>query len=314
MLRGKYNLNMTLTNNIMKTSFDSKHKKSHSVSSTLSKNYSASSITSSHPNKKISLNKAANLFGNITNYIPLPMKKKPYPKLNFFSIKTYNDHLNKTLSRTQSKKFHTIQLSSSASANKILSTESTQSTDDSRNIIAKLKKENNCLREKLESQKISYESRIKSLLTENNNVNEKYLKLLKSSSELKEQNENFRLKEIKLMKIIYLIKKQGIDVDSVVNTMMDEEDGTSVDKSTRSAMSLTGITFPDKVVDDSKNHKKKKIPMLDFKKVPEYESSEEEESSDHNKNYQKGKVFYQNNNPVELSNMQLKKMNVKKYK
>ena len=114
-----------------------------------------------------------------------------------------------------SKKFHTISLTTSSSSSNIikkenaqwLNTESTQSTDDSRNIIDKLQKENKYYKEKIESQKKFYEYRIKELNEEIFNINEKNRSVMKNYNKAKEENDQYKMKEMKLMKIIYMIKK-----------------------------------------------------------------------------------------------------------
>ena len=308
MIKSKYNLSFTLGNNLRR-SFDGNSKSRHRVTLSLENkirnltmHHKTLSVTKDTPKKQnkrvITLSNTNNLFHNIPNYIPLPnglIKNKNFPcsskqnNVNLIqsnSVKTMNNTIanhNKNIS----KKFHTISLTTSSSSSNIikkenaqwLNTESTQSTDDSRNIIDKLQKENKYYKEKIESQKKFYEYRIKELNEEIFNINEKNRSVMKNYNKAKEENDQYKMKEMKLMKIIYMIKKQGIEINEIINDVMNEDQ--CLTETNRSTMSLTSINFQDKVKVESNIIKgEDKVPFLDLKRIPSYESEEEDDEED----------------------------------
>ena len=221
--------------------------------------------------------------------------------------------------RSLSKKFHTISLTTCSSSTNItkkenqnwLNTDSTtQSTDDNRHLIEKLQKENIYLKEKIESQRKFYEFKIKELNQEIFNINEKNKAIMKNYNTMKEENEQYQMKEMKLMKIIYMIKKQGIEIDNIISEVMNEDDSIinkTLSDNTRNNISLTSINFPDKVFINEKN-KKDTVPLLDFDKVPSYEPSEDEEEDVNNNTEVKGiKNMKVNNYKIKKNNFFIKK-------
>ena len=192
-----------------------------------------------------------------------------------------------------------------------LNTDSTtQSTDDNRHLIEKLQKENIYLKEKIESQRKFYDFKIKELNQEIFNINEKNKAIMKNYNTMKEENEQYQMKEMKLMKIIYMIKKQGIEIDNIISEVMNEDDSIinkTLSDNTRNNISLTSINFPDKVFINEKN-KKDTVPLLDFDKVPSYEPSEDEEEDVNNNTEVKGiKNMKVNNYKIKKNNFFIKK-------
>lgn len=306
------------------------HHKSYSLTKT------DSAIGKKPVKKIITLSNANNIFHNIPNYVPIPngIKAKNYPNLNFItkasnltqsnSVKTMNNNNIPTNTfanhnRSLSKKFHTISLTTCSSSTNItkkenqnwLNTDSTtQSTDDNRHLIEKLQKENIYLKEKIESQRKFYEFKIKELNQEIFNINEKNKAIMKNYNTMKEENEQYQMKEMKLMKIIYMIKKQGIEIDNIISEVMNEDDSIinkTLSDNTRNNISLTSINFPDKVFINEKN-KKDTVPLLDFDKVPSYEPSEDEEEDVNNNTEVKGiKNMKVNNYKIKKNNFFIKK-------
>ena len=127
---------------------------------------------------------------------------------------------------------------------------------------------------------------------------------------MKEENEQYQMKEMKLMKIIYMIKKQGIEIDNIISEVMNEDDSIinkTLSDNTRNNISLTSINFPDKVFINEKN-KKDTVPLLDFDKVPSYEPSEDEEEDVNNNTEVKGiKNMKVNNYKIKKNNFFIKK-------
>ena len=255
------------------------HNKSHSLTKT----------SISKPKKKlITFSTTKNIFHNVPNYIPLPNGnyKKNWTNANFSKINLAQSNSVKMMAQNRNKKYNnTIALTASCSSSNILKKESpkrlntestTQSTDDNRILIDKLQKENSFYKEKLETQKKSYERKIKELNEEIFNVNEKNKIIMKKYTTIKEENDNYQIKEMKLMKIIYLIKKQGMEIDDIINDVMNDNPQTN-----RSEISLTSITFPDKVnVPEPTVIKGESfVPLLELNRLPSYESEEEDDDS-----------------------------------
>lgn len=253
------------------------HNKSHS----LTKN--------NKPAKKlITFSTTHNLFHNVPNYIPLPNGnyKKNWTNVNYIQSKINLTQSNsvKMMNKNRNKKFNTIALTASCSSSNMIKKESpkrlntestTQSTDDNRILIDKLQKENLYYKDKLDSQKKIYESKIKQLNEEIFNINEKNKTVMKGYNSIKEENEQYQTKEMKLMKIIYLIKKQGMEIDDIINEVMNDNPQTN-----RSEISLTSITFPDKVnLPEPQIIKgESSVPFLELNKLPSYESEEEDDN------------------------------------
>ena len=187
------------------------------------------------------------------------------------------------------KKCNTLPASCSSSnlikkeSPKRLNTESTmQSKDDNRILIDKLQKENLYYKDKLSLQRKHYEGKIKQMNEQIFNINEKNKSIMKAYNELKEENDQYQIKEMKLMKIIYLIKKQGLQIDDIINKVMNNTPQTN-----RSEISLTSITFPDKVkVQEPQVIKGEScVPFLELNRLPSYESEEEDDTPPQKNNF-----------------------------
>ena len=132
------------------------------------------------------------------------------------------------------------------------------------------------------------------LFTENNDLKEK----------LKENEDNLNFlkeKETTLMKVLYIIKENGIDINSILNEINNEDnnkDSNENNSETNRSSNLT-VYFPDKVHMKNTMETKgaEKIPNLDFNQIPEYSfRSEKENQNDENDDYdfKKFNKVYQN--------------------
>jgi len=139
-----------------------------------------------------------------------------------------------------------------------------------------LKDQINVMNKKYAEMKDSYAN----ILNENELLNNKLLE--------SENNVNFlKEKELKLMRMLYLIKEKGIDI----NTILNESNNDSFNKRELSennepntSSNLT-VYFPDKI--NMKNimelKEVEKVPKIDFNQIPEYSFQSDEEK--HNNNY-----------------------------
>ncbi len=170
--------------------------------------------------------------------------------------------------------------------------------NDSRNLKIELEKE------KKESTK--KDSQIKSLINEMENFSKekdnienvfnilksKYQTVKQNYSALIQDNQNYksamkeckaeieflREKEMKMMKVMYLIQKRGISLDDILNdnSMINDSNGNISDSANQS---MTTVYFPDKININSQPSKfKVDIPALDFSNIPAYESLSSEEN------------------------------------
>ena len=248
-----------------------------------------------------------NFITSNSNYIPLPSNYFKN-KINIIKVnKSMNsklensiENLKKEINKSQ-KKFNLSHSNSKLNLHKynhsmgktktdisknILNSESTtQSTDDNRQ---SLQKEINKIKLLNEKMKNSYENKIKILIEEKNNLNRKYENMLKLCNKLKEENEKFQEKETTFMKIMYFLNKKGINLDRIINDMNYNENETinsyssenNNNNNQNSTLSLTSITFPDKVKMKSNLKNFEKIPLMDFSEVPCYQPSDDEEESE----------------------------------
>jgi septal ring factor EnvC (AmiA/AmiB activator) len=111
-------------------------------------------------------------------------------------------------------------------------------------------------------------------------------KILKNKIIENENNiNNLKEKEIKLMRMLYLIKEQGIDINTILNEVKNESNNESInkseiiDKNNDNTLSSLTVYFPDKV--NMKNimelKEVEKVPAIDFNNLPEYSFQSEEE-------------------------------------
>ena len=247
-----------------------------------------------------------NFITSTSNYIPLPSNYFKN-KINIIKVnKSMNsklensiENLKKEINKNQKKKnpshsnsklnLHKYSYSmgktkTDISKNILNSESTTQSTDDNRQ---SLQKEINKIKLLNEKMKNSYENKIKILIEEKNNLNRKYENMLKLCNKLKEENEKFQEKETTFMKIMYFLNKKGINLDRIINDMNYNENETinsysseNNNNNQNSTLSLTSITFPDKVKMKSNLKNFEKIPLMDFSEVPCYQPSDDEEESE----------------------------------
>ena len=249
----------------------------------------------------------SNFITSTSNYIPLPSNYFKN-KINIIKVnKSMNsklensiENLKKEINKNQKNKnqshsnsklnLHKYSYSmgktkSDISKNILNSESTTQSTDDNRQ---SLQKEINKIKLLNEKMKNSYENKIKILIEEKNNLNRKYENMLKLCNKLKEENEKFQEKETTFMKIMYFLNKKGINLDKIINDMNYNENETinsyssenNNNNNQNSTISLTSITFPDKVKMKSNLKNFEKIPLMDFSEVPCYQPSDDEEESE----------------------------------
>ena len=139
-----------------------------------------------------------------------------------------------------------------------------------------LKEQNKIINDKYEDIKNNYE-----------NINNEN-KILKDK--LYENEKIYKEKELKLMRILYLLKEKGIDINSILNEVKNESNNESLNKieanednKLNNSSNLT-IYFPDKV--NMKNIMETKgaenIPKIDFNQVPDYSFQSEEEKQNNN--------------------------------
>ena len=79
-------------------------------------------------------------------------------------------------------------------------------------------------------------------------------------------------KELKLMKVLYLIKERGINIEDILNEVIDMNNEENLMGTNRTNNSDFTVYFNDKVhmknIMDTKEAKK--VPLMDFNKVPTY--------------------------------------------
>ena len=147
------------------------------------------------------------------------------------------------------------------------------------------------LKKNYEDLKITYDE----LYTENKDLKEK----LKEN----ENNLNFlKEKETTLIKILYIIKENGVDINNILNDINNEDNNKNSNGNTldSNCSSKSTVYFPDKVHMKNTMETKgaEKIPKLNFNQVPEYSfrSEKEDNQNDENDNYNFNKFnkVYQN--------------------
>ena len=127
-------------------------------------------------------------------------------------------------------------------------------------------------------------------------LNEKYEKIHKENIEFKSKMEQIEInynflkeKEITLMKVLYMLKRKGIDLNDILNEINNELKDEVAKKNKEpiidsdSSSSIT-IYFPDKInmISTMENKGAKKIPNLDFNQIPEYSFQSENEQNELN--------------------------------
>lgn len=113
------------------------------------------------------------------------------------------------------------------------------------------------------------------------NLKNNYNNIINESKSLKNKlinNEkeiiSMQEKEIKLLKVLYLIKKKGIDINEILNKndiKLNKESNNNDENSSLNSSNITSY-FPDKVKMKNimETKEAKKIPKIDFKLIPEY--------------------------------------------
>ena len=125
-------------------------------------------------------------------------------------------------------------------------------------------------------------------------LKQKYQNLLNENAMLKEQSDNdnkninfLKEKELKLMRMLYLIKEKGIDINEILNEVKNESNNESINRSQESFgnnnnnSSTMTIYFPDKITMPNIMETKKAeiIPKIDFNQIPEYTFDEDKQNS-----------------------------------
>ena len=130
-------------------------------------------------------------------------------------------------------------------------------------------------------------SRLFKLKDQNSNLQNENKNLKKSNIQFQKEIKIMQEKELKLMKVLYLIKERGINIEDILNEVIDMNEDNLI--SNRSNYSNFTVYFQDKIKmnDIMESKEAKKIPLMDFSKVPTYRpdsDSEEEENEDYDNN------------------------------
>ncbi len=132
-------------------------------------------------------------------------------------------------------------------------------------------------------------SRLFKLKDQNSNLQNENKNLKKSNIQFQKEIKIMQEKELKLMKVLYLIKERGINIEDILNEVIDMNSEGNLMTTNRSDYSNFTVYFNDKIKmnDIMESKEAKKIPLMDFSKVPTYRpdsDSEEEENEDYENN------------------------------
>ena len=132
-------------------------------------------------------------------------------------------------------------------------------------------------------------SRLFKLKDQNSNLQNENKNLKKSNIQFQKEIKIMQEKELKLMKVLYLIKERGINIEDILNEVIDMNSEGNLMTTNRSDYSNFTVYFNDKIKmnDIMESKEAKKIPLMDFSKVPTYRpdsDSEEEENEDYDNN------------------------------
>ena len=210
---------------------------------------------SPHNEKKLHSSPSNNNFNNNNTLIP----KSNIDRINYNKIKKENENYEKEILnlndkiKIQNEKIKTLENNLEISCQNI------------NNIKSRLFK--------LKDQNSNYQTENKNL----KKVNIQYQKEIKIMQE----------KELKLMKVLYLIKERGINIEDILNEVIDMNEDNLI--SNRSNYSNFTVYFQDKIKmnDIMESKEAKKVPLMDFSKVPTYRpDSDSEDNDDYNNNNQ----------------------------
>ena len=153
-------------------------------------------------------------------------------------------------------------------------------------------------------------TRLFKLKDQNTNLLNENKNLKKANMQFQKEIKIMQEKELKLMKVLYLIKERGINIEDILNEVIDMNNEENLMTTNRTNNSDFTVYFNDKV--QMKNimetKEAKKVPLMDFNKVPTYrpdsdsEDEEMEDSENNNQifNIQEGmkfnKITFTNNN------------------
>jgi hypothetical protein len=110
-----------------------------------------------------------------------------------------------------------------------------------------------------------------------NNITEENKSFKNIVKDCKAEIEFLREKELKMMKVMYLLQKKGIPIDDIINENFTVNDSVNSQVSDSQNQSMMTVYFPDKI--NIKNNKypsnkyKVDVPLLDFSSIPAYESN-----------------------------------------
>lgn len=153
-------------------------------------------------------------------------------------------------------------------------------------------------------------TRLFKLKDQNTNLLNENKNLKKANMQFQKEIKIMQEKELKLMKVLYLIKERGINIEDILNEVIDMNNEENLMGTNRTNNSDFTVYFNDKVhmknIMDTKEAKK--VPLMDFNKVPtyrpdsdsEYEEMEDSENNNQIINIQEGmkfnKITFTNNN------------------
>ena len=309
-------VSLTEINNNLKKTFNNNFKTNNLISIDINNNNKNKLNTISNSFKSLSKSKCNNGFLTPLQYYIHSRNKSTNAKLkktNSFLAKNLNNSNNIIIKKNNTKNnsyfFSGIQ--------KKLSETIPKEIEDPRTKIQKLKKEldkkdnelnekNKIIEEKnkkiYELQKMceKYENEKKIMNKNYGELKEKYEKLYKEKIEIKNEMEEYeknfdflKEKEITLMKILYIIKEKGVDLNTIINEITNQSNIEAAKKINESVIdsncsSNMTIYFPDKInmKNTMENKEAKKIPCLDFTQLPEYsfqsENGQNEQSNQDN--------------------------------
>ena len=147
-------------------------------------------------------------------------------------------------------------------------------------------------------------------------LKQKYQNVLNENAMLKEQSDNdnkninfLKEKELKLMRMLYLIREKGIDINEILNEVKNESNNESINRSQESFgnnnnSSTMTIYFPDKITMPNIMETKKAeiIPKIDFNQIPEYTFDEDKQNSMNEMPNQEEYNYNYNYNDIGLNN------------
>ena len=166
------------------------------------------------------------------------------------------------------------------------------------NLNDKIKIQNEKIKTLENNLEISYQninnikSRLFKLKDQNSNLQNENKNLKKSNIQFQKEIKIMQEKELKLMKVLYLIKERGINIEDILNEVIDMNSEGNLMTTNRSDYSNFTVYFQDKIKmnDIMESKEAKKVPLMDFSKVPTYRP--DSDSEDNDDYYNNNQIFH----------------------